>query len=182
MCEHQTFATEDYTFFVPKIFYTTDGSEPTIDRTNLSNKIYSSPFNLYEGALAIVLYISICSKGGEAASKYAQQLYQKNLNRMNLFLLNRARALWAAGQDQNTAYEVCSLLAQIDPDAACYADAAKLMTEVKRQVRSDIDFEMRQKYNDQVKIERERIAAIRAIGVAYGKGQQPTTTNLMFLR
>ena len=63
-----------------------------------------------------------------------------------------------------------------------YADAAKLMTEVKRQVRSDIDFEMRQKYNDQVKIERERIAAIRAIGVAYGKGQQPTTTNLMFLR
>ena len=80
------------------------------------------------------------------------------------------------------AYEVCSLLAQIDPDAACYADAAKLMTEVKRQVRSDIDFEMRQKYNDQVKIERERIAAIRAIGVAYGKGQQPTTTNLMFLR
>ena len=101
---------------------------------------------------------------------------------MNLFLLTRARALWAAGQDQNTAYEVCSLLAQIDPDAACYADAAKLMTEVKRQVRSDIDFEMRQKYNDQVKIERERIAAIRAIGVAYGKGQQPTTTNLMFLR
>ena len=49
-------------------------------------------------------------------------------------------------------------------------------------MRSDIDFEMRQKYNDQVKIERERIAAIRAIGVAYGKGQQPTTTNLMFLR
>lgn len=136
----------------------------------------------YEGALAIVLSIPICSKGGEAASKYAQQLYQKNLNRMNLFLLNRARALWAAGQDQSTAYEVCSLLAQIDPDAACYADAAKLMTEVKRQVRSDIDFEMRQKYNDQVKIERERIAAIRAIGVAYGKGQQPTTTNLMFLR
>ena len=183
-CEHQTFTSEDgnYTFSAPEICYTTDGSEPTIDCTNLSNKIYSSPFNLYEGALAIVLSIPICSKGGEAASKYAQQLYQKNLNRMNLFLLNRARALWAAGQDQNTAYEVCSLLAQIDPDAACYADAAKLMTEVKRQVRSDIDFEMRQKYNDQVKIERERIAAIRAIGVAYGKGQQPTTTNLMFLR
>lgn len=136
----------------------------------------------YEEALAMVLSIPVCSKGGDQASKYGLQLYTKHLDRMNLFLLNKAKALWTAGQDQQTAYDVCALLAQIDPDAACYGEAAKLMKEVKAQVRSDIDLEMRQKYNDQIDLEKSRIAAARAIGVAYGNGQKQTTTNLMWLR
>ena len=74
------------------------------------------------------------------------------------------------------------MLAKIDPDASCYADANKLMKEIKEQTRSDIDFEMRQKYNDEVKLEHERIETARAVGVAYGNGQKPTTTNLMWLK
>lgn len=136
----------------------------------------------YEEALAMVLSIPVCSKGGDEASKYGIQLYTKYLDRMNLFLLNKARALWAAGQNQQTAYDVCAMLAQIDPDAACYADAAKLMKEVKTQVRSDIDFEMREKYHDQIQLEKDRISAARAVGVAFGNGQKPTTTNLMWLK
>ena len=136
----------------------------------------------YEEALTMVLAIPVCSKGGEEASRYGMQLYTKNLNRMNLFLLNRAKALWVAGQDQQTAYDVCAMLSQIDPDAACYGEASKLMKEVKSQVRSDIDFEMREKYHDQIQLEKNRIAAVRAIGVAFGNGQKPTTTNLMWLR
>ena len=136
----------------------------------------------YEEALTMVLAIPVCSKGGEEASRYGMQLYTKNLNRMNLFLLNRAKALWAAGQDQQTAYDVCAMLSQVDPDAACYGEASKLMKEVKSQVRSDIDFEMREKYHDQIQLEKNRIAAVRAIGVAFGNGQKPTTTNLMWLR
>lgn len=136
----------------------------------------------YEEALAMVLSVPLCTKGGEAASFYGLQLYTKNLDRMNLFLLNSARALWAAGQSQQTAYKVCSMLAQIDPDAACYADAARLMAEVKKQVRSDIDFEMREKYHDQIALEKQRIESARAVGVAFGNGQQPTTTNVMWLK
>ena len=136
----------------------------------------------YEEALAMVLSVPVCSKGGDEATKFGMQLYAKYLDRMNLFLLNRASALWAAGQDQHTAYEVCGLLAQVDPDAACYADAGKLMREVKSQVRSDIDFEMREKYRDQIQLEKDRIASARAVGVAWGNGQKPTTTNLMWLR
>lgn len=136
----------------------------------------------YEEALTMVLSIPLCSKGGEQATAYGLELYKKYLNRLNLYVLNQARALWAAGQDQSTAYEVCALLAQIDPEASCYADAAKLLKEVKSQVRSDIDFEMREKYHDEIKLERERISAMRAVGVAFGNGQKPTTTNLMWLR
>lgn len=136
----------------------------------------------YEEALTMVLSIPICSNGGEEATKYGLQLYTKYLDRMNLFLLNRARALWAAGQDQETAYQVCAMLAQIDPDAACYAEAKALMKEVKAQVRSDIDLEMREKYYDQIQLEKSRIEAARAVGVAYGNHQKPTTTSLMWLR
>ncbi len=136
----------------------------------------------YEEALSMVLSIPICSKGGDEASKFGLQLYAKYLDRMNLYILNHARALWAAGQDQQTAYDVCAMLAQIDPDAACYGEASKLMKEVKAQVRSDIDFEMREKYRDQIQLEKDRIAAARAVGVAFGNGQKPTTTNLMWLR
>ena len=136
----------------------------------------------FEEALVQVMAIPLCSKGGDAASKYALQLYMKYLDRLNLYLLNQARALWAANQDQATAYEVCSMLAQIDPDSKCYGDAAKLMKEVKAQVRSDIDLEMRVKYKDEIDLEKARIAAARAVGVAFGNGQKPTTTNIAWLR
>lgn len=136
----------------------------------------------YEEALTQVLSIPVCSKGGEEASRYGLEIYTKNLNRINIFLLNEAKALWAAGQDQQTAYAVCQLLAQIDPDASCYAEASKMMKEVKARVRSDIDFEMREKYHDQIKLEKDRIAAARAVGVAFGNGQKPVTTNIMWLR
>lgn len=136
----------------------------------------------YEEALTMVLAIPLCSKGGEEASRYGLELYTKYLDRLNLYLLNQAKALWAAGQDQDTAYTVCSMLAQIDPEASCYNEAWKLMKEVKAQVRSDIDFEMREKYHDQIKLEKDRIAAARAVGVAFGNNQKPTTTNLMWLR
>lgn len=136
----------------------------------------------YEEALAIVLAIPLCSKGGEQASRYGEQLYVRNMDRMNLYILNTAKLKWAAGQDTLTAREVCSLLAQIDPESSCYNDAVKFMMEVKGQVRSDIDFEMRQKYNDQIELEKNRIAAARAVGVAFGNSQKPTTTNLMWLK
>lgn len=136
----------------------------------------------YEEALTMVLSIPVCSKGGDEASKYGLQLYTKYLDRMNLYLLNQAKALWAAGQDQQTAYDVCAMLAQIDPEATCYIEAGKLMKEVKSQVRNDINFEMREKYHDQIQLEKNRISTARAVGVAFGNGQKPTTTNLMWLK
>ena len=101
---------------------------------------------------------------------------------MNLFLLNRAKALWSANQSKNVALDVCEMLANIDPYATCYDDAVKLMTEIKAQMRSDIDFEMRQKYQDSIQLEKDRIKAAMAVGVAYGNHQQTTTTNLMWLK
>lgn len=136
----------------------------------------------YEAALAQVLSIPVCTRGGEQATQYALELYTKQINRFNTFLLNQAKTAWSIGQNQEAAARACELLAQIDPESAAYAEASKLMAEIKKQIRSDIDFEMRDKYKDSIDLEKRRIDAARAVGVAFGNGQQPQTTNLNWLR
>ena len=55
-------------------------------------------------------------------------------------------------------------------------NAAIAFTDAQRKVVQEVIF-------DGVDTERERIHAIRDVGVAFGKGQQPVTTNLMnFIR
>jgi hypothetical protein len=136
----------------------------------------------YEEALALATAIPTCSKGGEKAQKIALQIYTKNLNRINVLLLNKAQAIWAANQDNESANEAAKMLALIDPESECYRDAQSLMSEIKKQQRKDIDFNMREKYADTVALEKARIEASRAIGVAYGNGQKQQTTNLAWIR
>ena len=57
-----------------------------------------------------------------------------------------------------------------------------LYKEVKAKVKDDWDFQMRQKYNDQIEIRKQIIEAARAVGTAYGKGQQPKTTNILWMK
>ncbi len=137
---------------------------------------------LYEEALSLALSVPVCSKGGQAATNKALAIYTKHLDKYNQLLLNKAGAIWAAAQSEVAAAEAGKLLALIDPQAACYGEAQKLAAEIKSQVRKDIDFEMREKYNDNVKLEKQRIEAIREIGVAFGKGQKEQTTNLTWLK
>lgn len=136
----------------------------------------------YEEAIALAASIPSCSKGYEKAIGVGLELYMKNFNRLNLSLLNRAHSIWASGGDGEAGRKAGHLLAQIDPDADCYPKALALMTEIKSQIRSNIDFEMRKKYNDSVTLEKKRIESMQAIGVALGKGQQPQTTNLTWLK
>lgn len=136
----------------------------------------------YEEAIALAVSIPVCSNGGDEATSTGLRIYGQYRDKVNLALLNKARTIWSASQDHAAAMDAGRLLSQIDPDAACYPDAVSLANEIKKQVRSDIDFEMREKYKDAVKLETSRIDAMRAVGVAFGKGQQPKTTNITWLR
>ena len=72
-------------------------------------------------------------------------------------------------------------MAKIQPDAGCYDEAMALYQEIKGKVLDDWKFEMKQ-YQDSVDIEKSKVNAMREVGVAFGKGQQPTTTNIGFVR
>lgn len=148
----------------------------------LSEAERKASMQMYAEALSLAVSIPQCSKGGAEATTIAMNIYTKHLDKYNQMLLNKAQAIWNAGQSDTEASEAGELLALIDPDAACYDDAMKLSKEIKSQVRKDLDFEMREKYSDSVKLEKQRIDAIREIGVAFGKGQKEQTTNLTWLK
>lgn len=134
----------------------------------------------YGAALFTVFSIPQCSKGYVAAVECAEKIYQKYVDDMCEKNLALARMAWAAKQNSEGAEDAGSYLAQIYPEAKCYGDAMALYKEIKGKVLDDIKFEMK-KYQDGVDIEKQKINAIKEIGVAYGKGQQPVTTNIIGL-
>lgn len=136
----------------------------------------------YEEAIALAVSVPVCSKGGDEAQNTGLRIYGQYRDKINQILLNKARVIWATSQDSIAAMDAGQLLSQIDPDATCYVDAVSFANEIKNKIRNDIDFEIREKYKDGVKLEESRIGAMRAIGVAFGKGQQPKTTNITWLR
>lgn len=136
----------------------------------------------YEHALFLLGAVPVCSKGYESVSSELVKIYKEYINYSCDKLLMQARTIWAASPDASGAEQVGEILNQLEPDASCYGEAMSLYKEIKAKVKDDWNFEIRQKYTDAVNIRKQIIEAARAVGVAYGKGQQPQTTNLMWLR
>ena len=136
----------------------------------------------YEQAMWIVSTIpSECDKYNEAL-KTGMDIYQQYTDHMCNVNLAEARAVWASEQNALGAAAAGEYLSKIYPEAKCYGEAMDLYKEIKGKVLDDWKFEMKV-YQDGVDLESQRINAMREIGVAFGKGQQPVTTNLMnFIR
>lgn len=137
-------------------------------------------FKQYEEALALICTVPICSKGYAEAMRAGLKIYNKYIDRHGILLLNKAKAIWAANPTDVGAIEVAELIGQIDPTASCHKEAMQFLQTVQKQTRADIEYETHKKYEDQIDLEKHRINAIKAIGEAYGKGQQ-TQVNIMRL-
>lgn len=136
----------------------------------------------YENAIAMLMAVPVCSKGGDECTKVGMEIYIKYRDRINNAILTNAEAIWATAQTETSAREAASLLVQIDPESSAYKKGKELLAEIKKQIRADINFEMREKYEDALDLEKQRLECLRAVGVAYGNHQQPQTTNLTWLR
>lgn len=131
----------------------------------------------YEQALWIVSTIPAeCDKYNDALH-VGLDIYQQYVDHTCNVNLAQARMAWASDQNALGATAAGEYLGQIYPDAKCYGEAMDLYKEIKGKVLDDWKFEMKV-YQDGVDTERERIHALRDVGVAYGKGQQPITTNI----
>ena len=135
----------------------------------------------YDEALYWVALIPQQSKHYDAALATGLEIYQQYLDNECNINLAAARSEWAAQQNAVGAAAAGEYLAKIMPDAGCYGDAMALYKEIKGKVLDDWKFEMKI-YQDGVDLEKQRIEAARAIGVAYGEHQPNQTTNIEFLR
>lgn len=134
----------------------------------------------YDQALFTLLSVPVCSKGYDATFSEAKKTYQAYIDEMCRINLVQARMAWFSKQSAEGAADAGFYLSQILPDAGCYPEAVQLYEEIKSRVDEDLRFEMK-KYQDSVDLESQQIEAMKEVGVAYGKGQQPSTTNILGL-
>ena len=134
----------------------------------------------FDEALYYAGIVPQCSKGYEEAEKMLLKYYQEYIDYEGIRLLNAARHAFAISPNAEGAVEAYALLEQIDPSSAVWSQAMTFAEEVKRQTKKEYDFEVHQKYEDALNIELRKIDAARQIGVAFGQGQAPATTNILW--
>lgn len=106
----------------------------------------------------------------------AQVLLKEIENHRCAVALGKAKGAWSSG-DASTAGR---WLGEVSTDSKCAKDAEALGKNIKAKLKADEDRDWDFKlkvYDDRVLIEKNRINAIRDIGVAYGENQQPSETN-----
>lgn len=136
----------------------------------------------YEKALFDLCAVPVCCKGYDRVSDVIVKVYKEYIDYNCSKLIMKARTAWAESPDSYGAGVAGEYLNMIDPSAECYGDAMSLYKEIKNKVKDDWNFEMREKYKDELGVRKQLIEAAKAVGVAYGNGQQPVTTNIMWLR
>lgn len=133
-------------------------------------------------ALYHATLIPECSRGYAEASALVLSVYRSSIDKIGKALLLKAKAAWSSHPDGKGAATAFSYLTLIDSEASCYQEALKLGDEIGKTVQGNWTFDHRQKYQDQIELEKHRIAAAKAIGTAWGNGQKEQKTNLMFIK
>ncbi len=99
-------------------------------------------------------------------------------------LINLATSCWAARPNSEGAQLAGAVLSQIDPGSICYAESRQLISKMEQKVLKDEnrDWKFIEKvFDNQVMLESLRIRAWRDVGVAWGKGQQPTYNDIVWI-
>ena len=98
----------------------------------------------YQEALAKALTVpQVCKNVYMLCQDKALEIYgmqtealRKEMDKQNQIILQQARSAWAVMNDYESAQNALSLLAQIDPDASCRADADALLKEIDNNLRA----------------------------------------------
>lgn len=136
----------------------------------------------FEKALSLAVSIPECAKSYDKSLGLVDKYYQAYADEAGRRLYEAARASWASVPEAAGALEAFRLLMQIPVGSSWTPKADELAKEMKDKVADDHYFEYRTKYADEQDLSRRKLDAARQVGVAYGNGQQPTTTNVNLIK
>ncbi len=128
----------------------------------------------YDEALYWVMEIPECCVGYNEAHILATTIYNDRIEYEGKQLLAKAEGEWATNPTAKGAQVAYSYLIQIDPATKSYAAAKDLGAKMTKSVKADFDFETKEKYRDQVALEKQRVQAAKEIGIAWAKSQPKT--------
>ncbi len=127
--------------------------------------------------LDMLLSIPEVSKGCfDQAMAKAPEVFKASVNQQCQQVIRAAKTVWANSPNRQGADRAALLLFGVPPSAECYAEADKLLTEIKAKMQETERWERKQ-YTDQIDLMRQYIDALRDVGVAYGNGQPDTVVN-----
>lgn len=133
-----------------------------------------------EQALYYTTLIPECSRGYSRASEATIKYYTKYADEQGAKLLARARAAFAQSPDGDGMATALEYIDAISPSSASYEQAMKFVKEMAQQAHTEYNYQNHKKYEDAQARRMAEIDAARQIGVAYGRGQQSTTTNVLW--
>ncbi|MDE7126594.1 MAG: hypothetical protein K2O58_01675 [Bacteroidales bacterium] len=119
---------------------------------------------------------AVCEDIYAEAQKEMLAIYQEYIDYVGEKELMAATALWSSVQSREAALSASVHLVRIDPSSSSYKPALKLLEKIEAAVGKVSEMQM---YQDSVDLKKQHIEAARAVGVAFGNGQKPNTTNLL---
>lgn len=128
----------------------------------------------YEEALCLLTSVPTCCSKYEMIEDCMLNIYQQFVDYDCNVKVNKARAIWNATQDKEGAALAGAYLASIDPASSCWDDALALSKQIRVRIGDDWEF-AKELQREEVSLEKARIEACRAIGVAYGENQKALT-------
>lgn len=137
----------------------------------------------YDEALSQLSIIPSCCNGYDEAQRIIIDIWQKRINLEGERLLQKAKAIWAAGLNAECAKDAAMLLTEIDPESSSYPGAGELLAEIKQKVseQSIWDIELK-KYNDSLDMEQRRLEAAREVAISFAENQKEVQApNLVFV-
>lgn len=128
----------------------------------------------YEEALCLLTSVPTCCSGYNVVERCMLEIYQKYVDYDCATKVSKARAVWNASQNKEGAVLAGAYLASIDPSSSCWDEALRLAEQIRTRVGDDWEF-VKGLQRNAVELEKAKIEAIRAIGVAYGQNQKALT-------
>lgn len=128
----------------------------------------------FEEALCLLTSVPTCSSKYSEVEDAMLQIYQLYVDYDCAVKVSKARAIWNASQDAEGAALAGAHLASIDPASSCWDEALALAESIRQRIGDDWEFS-KELQRDAIMLEKAKIEAIRAIGVAYGENQKAQT-------
>jgi len=138
----------------------------------------------FEQAIYLLTSIPTCINNYDAVEDAILSTFETYLNYDCTAKINKARQAWNAAQDRDGANIAGAYLAAINPASQCSDEATELADEIRQRIGEEWEWAKdlkefgKEMARSQVELEKMRIEAARAIGVAYAENQQPTNINV----
>jgi len=116
----------------------------------------------------------VCADCWNKCMEAALPIFREKINFDCNIRLAEATNIWNAGQSYDAANQAGRILSTIDPESSCYKDIKPLTEKIAKRVYEVDKREWNYMVDSTVGLERDRIKAMRDIGVAYGNGQPKT--------